>query len=47
MKINAERIKYPDGQIGAKVISGILTGFIQERINSYEDLFFARSNMPR
>ena len=42
-----ERIKYPDGQIGAK-FSGIIASstdfnMIKERINSYEDLFYVRS----
>lgn len=44
-----ERIKYPDGQISAKLIEGYpnkgewVTGRIVERINSYEDLIFVRS----
>lgn len=41
-----ERIRYPDGQIGAKYI-GPKTDedmyVIKERINSYEDLFYIRS----
>lgn len=38
-----ERIKYPDGQISAKIISREGEYTITERINSYEDLFFVRS----
>lgn len=51
---NFERVKYPDGQIGARYIgsdpsatfgrdSRISTFTIAERINSYEDLFYIRS----
>lgn len=39
-----ERIKYPDGQIGAKIIRPIGPDqIIRERINNYEDLFYIRS----
>lgn len=45
--MNYERIKYPDGQISAKVnLSETIFNpykIITERINSYEDLFFIRS----
>ena len=50
---NFERIRYPDGQIGAKYIGPTQLTLgrdptserftIQERINSYEDLFYIRS----
>lgn len=39
------KIKYPDGQIGAK-FEGIMASaerIVKERINSYEDLFYVRS----
>lgn len=38
-----ERIKYPDGQVGAKLIDISAPYEINERINSYEDLFFVKS----
>lgn len=40
-----ERIKYPDGQISAKIteLDPNLPIFISERINSYEDLMFIAS----
>lgn len=37
-----ERIRYPDGQISAR-IDDFEGHYIQERINSYEDLMFVRS----
>lgn len=40
--MNYEKIKYPDGQISAKIINGANTT-IRERINSYEDLFYVKS----
>src|SRR5262245_17202208 len=47
MKMVFERIRYPDGQIGAKFNGPTVTGLpeyiIKERINSYEDLFYVRS----
>lgn len=41
MKI--ERIKYPDGQISAKISDIGSMDVIKERINSYEDLFYVRA----
>jgi ribose-phosphate pyrophosphokinase len=38
-----ERIKYPDGQISAKITALGPPYAIKERINSYEDLLFVRS----
>lgn len=40
-----ERIRYPDGQISAKLVEGGATDScsIRERINSYEDLMYIRA----
>lgn len=41
-----ERIRYPDGQIGAKYVESqteVNNMLIKERINSYEDLFYVRA----
>jgi len=38
-----EKINYPDGQIGVKILDIASPFIIQERINSYEDLFFIKS----
>ncbi len=41
--MNYKRIRYPDGQIGAEILSISHPYAIKERINSYEDLFFIKS----
>jgi len=41
--MNYKRIKYPDGQIGAEIVNITHPYIINERINSYEDLFFIKS----
>lgn len=40
-----ERIRYPDGQISAKLVESGATDScsIRERINSYEDLMYIRA----
>lgn len=38
-----EKIKYPDGQLGVKLLDLLAPYEIYERINSYEDLFYIRS----
>lgn len=45
-KLMFERIKYPDGQIGAKMVTNLISHHVievAERINSYEDLFYVAS----
>lgn len=44
--MNYQKIKYPDGQISVKVNADLINYellLINERINSYEDLFFIKS----
>lgn len=38
-----ERIKYPDGQIGAREVGSFDSITLKQRINSYEDLFYVRA----
>lgn len=42
-KVLYEKIRYPDGQVSAKILSRDINDVIIERISSYEDLFFIKS----